>query len=59
MFALKMADVCLCKRSISLFGNTEKVEKTQKISAFGSKLIMYGIIYRQVAKCNTMGYKNF
>ena len=51
MFALKMADVCLCKRSICLFGNTEKVEKTQKISAFGSKLIMYGIIYRQVVKC--------
>lgn len=51
MFALQMADVCLCKRSICLFGNTEKVEKTQKISAFGSKLIMYGIIYRQVVKC--------
>ena len=51
MFALKMADVCLCKRSICLFGNTEKVEKTQKILAFGLKLIMYGIIYRQVVKC--------
>ena len=51
MFALKMADVCLCKRSICLFGNTEKVEKTQKILAFGLKLIMYGIVYRQVVKC--------
>ena len=46
MFALKMADVCLCKRSISHFGNMEKVAKTQKILAFVSKLITYGIIYR-------------
>ena len=59
MFALKMADVCLCKRSISLFGNTEKVEKTQKISAFGSKLIMYGIIYRQVVKCTQWDVRIF